>query len=203
MRRRVKGARLLRLEERTLLALYVVTGGLLATAFAAPYLMALPALAVLVWVPLRRVDARAPAWAEGLMALVGAIAAAPIGYRSQSAALGLSAFLFVIMGVRLVAPRSDRERATTAAVGVVLAAVAASEAVEPAFALLLFTSLGLQLVFLHLRNQRFRGALDHRQDAAGVTGPRLIGPREPAPRSPPTACSPGARRASAGWPPGA
>ncbi|HBP22210.1 MAG TPA: hypothetical protein DEA08_31065 [Planctomycetes bacterium] len=185
MSRRVDGARLLRLEERTLLLLYVVSGALLSTAFAAPYLMALPTLAVLVWVPLRRIDARAPAWVEGLMALMGAIVAAPIGYRNQSAALGLSAFLFVIMGVRLVAPRSDRERATTAAVGVVLAAVAASEAVEPAFALLLFLSLGLQLVFLHLRNQRFRGALDHRQDAAGVTGPRLIGPREPAPPAPP------------------
>ena len=182
---RPNAARLLRLEERTLLGLYVVTGGLLATAFATPYLMALPTLAVLVWVPLRRLKARAPAWVEGLMAVVGAIAAAPIGYSRQSAALGLSAFLFVIMGVRLVAPRSDRERATTAAVGVVLAAVAASEAVEPAFALLLFTSLGLQLVFLHLRNQRFRGALDHRQDAAGVAGPRLIGPREPAPPAPP------------------
>ncbi|MGE0712423.1 MAG: DUF3488 and transglutaminase-like domain-containing protein [Planctomycetota bacterium] len=157
-----------------LLAIYLVTGGLLTTAFDASYLLLLPALATAAFLPLRRVEARAHVLVEvGMAGLAGAVATM-LALREQNVALGLSLFLYVVMGVRLLAPRSDRERATVAAIGVVLCAVSASAAVDPSFALLLLLALGLQGVFLHQRNRRFRGIADHRRDAAAVEGPTLL-----------------------------
>lgn len=144
-------------------------------------LLVLGLIPVLLWPWARRRRLQATTGLEAAAALAGVAVGVPLGLRQGASAPGIAAFLLVAQALKLLAPRGPRDEGTVVVVGVVLMAVAASEAVSPLFGLLLL--LNVACVFLGLAARTTAAlvgagpvALSVRRDGAPAAMP-IPGPR--------------------------
>jgi protein-glutamine gamma-glutamyltransferase len=161
--------RLSRWEDRALLGCFLVGACNASYALEQPLLILPLVVGVLVYPWIKTLRKIASPLTETVVLLVTGLAAIPIGVAAREPAPALALFLIAAQGLKCLMARTERDKATSAVVGIALAAVAAAEAVEPVIAPLLFLSVAFTLAFAAIRNLRLHGKTD------GSPGPTWTG----------------------------
>lgn len=160
---------LARREDWALALCFLGCALLVAKASDAAILLAVPALALPVAGYMRWRGRKPKARSEAAIALCGGLLGALLGLETGSGTTGISCFLLVVLAVKGLAPRVDRDRSAALVTGLALLAVTAAEGLSPLLGVLLPVTLGAIGAALHYRARRFLGATDRLRDLARVS----------------------------------